>query len=427
MINNFKKTNIDKDSELNEYNKVFDIFIEDYNKNKTDIKKYTKSIMLNNELLYSTIIRDKYYNSIIVLIEGSDFKINISLFDDKDIGFEYVFNLKRKFTDNTKIYDIEKVCFKKEDEGNSLEVNLYNFEKKDNVYNIFEKIEFNIKQSSFDFYYKLKQGLNIFDYNNNYLDREEFLTDIEDFIDKKDVRIYDNMKIKIGKEQDLEYFKEIKNEKNEEKFFLYTLDNIDKNLKEFINIKFEKITKNNNIFNFDNYRFIDGTYYNIYNPNIYFGKDSEDIKYIFTLEDEYEKYLISYYNLEKIGIDFNLENIINLEFGVFYINEEDSIFEVMDKNNTQVAFYNPQDMNTDYIGTYNDFINKIIKKYNFKITSLKEIIIPEGKIKDIFELGMLQNDYNDLDKIQEPLEKLRKNLSIQINKPNIKLKAKNVK
>lgn len=435
MLTNFKNDNSkNKKTELHTYDDLFNLFITDFNNHGKDLKKYTKKISLDNEVIHSTIIKDKIdNNSIIVLLEGSVSKIVMSFSSGTNNTFNYNFEIKKGFNELTKIYDISNLKMIKTKEHNLLELELYNYEKRLGGFKVQGSIEFMIQKKmtneNTEKYFHITTENKIISYTHypTNIDSENLLVAIEDFLETKNIDLLDNfnfistenLKIKMldSNLQNKSY------EKAKEK-----LNNVENSIKKIMAQLFpENIMET--VFNIDDYQYKGNMFVNMKEPNIlinfHYDAQMNSLSTSFIIKQNFDVYHLRDEEVFKHKYNFKVEDFINLDFSYYSFYYGELRYEVSDSDKTQSAFYYSDNQN-DHVAEYNDFIRDIMIKYSINSTSLKNIAYPSGELKDKFELNILENDKDELIDLQKPFVKLKKNYVVQINKPSLKKQVKNV-
>lgn len=435
MLTNFKNDNSEKKkTELNTYDDLFNLFITDFNNHGKDLKKYTKKINLDNEVIHSTIIKNKFdSNSIIVLLEGSLSKIVMNFSNGTNNTFNYNFEIKKGFNELTKIYDISNLKMIKTKKHNLLELELYNYEKKLEGFNVQGSIEFMIQKTmtneTTEKYFHITTEKKVISYNQHptNIDSENLLATIEDFLETKNIDLLDNfnfistenLKIKMldSNLQNKSY------EKAKEK-----LNNVENSIKKIMAQLFpENIMET--VFNIDDYQYKGNMFVNMKEPNIlinfHYDAQMNSLSTSFIIKQNFDVYHLRDEEVFKHKYNFKVEDFINLDFSYYSFYYGELRYEVSDSDKTQSAFYYSDNQN-DHVAEYNDLIRDIMIKYSINSTSLKNIAYPSGELKDKFELNILENDKDELIDLQKPFVKLKKNYVVQINKPSLKKQVKNV-
>lgn len=437
MLNNFNNgKTINNQSEMNFYDNLFNIFINDFESYGTDLKKYTKKINLDNEVIYSTILKDKFdNNSIIVLLEGDLAKIVMKFSNgDETTNFNYNFEVKKGFDEKTKIYDINSLNMIKTQQYTLLHLELYNYEKELEKFKVKGSVELIIQQTvknkiiENNFHIISENKIISYTQSPIHIDSEKLIETVEDFLETKNIDLVENFKFTVDKNLKIKMLDLIHQNRSYE-IAQKNLEYMESNIKPIMCQLFPDNIMNT-VFKIEDYTYKGNMFVNIKDPNIsinfYYDSQMNSLSTSFRVKQNFDVYHLRDEEVFKHKYQFKPEDFINLDFSYYSFYYGELRYEVSDSDKTQSAFYYSYNQN-DHVAEYNDLIRDIMIKYSINSTSLKNIAYPSGDIKERFELNILENDKDDLIDLQKPFIKLRKNFKIQENKINLKKQVKNVK
>lgn len=437
MLNNFNNgKTINNQSEMNFYDNLFNLFINDFESYGADLKKYTKKINLDNEIIYSTILKDKFdNNSIIVLLEGDLAKIVMKFSNgDETTNFNYNFEVKKGFDEKTKIYDINSLNMIKTQQYTLLHLELYNYEKELEKFKVKGSVELIIQQTvknkiiENNFHIISENKIISYTQSPIHIDSEKLIETVEDFLETKNIDLVENFKFTVDKNLKIKMLDLIHQNRSYE-IAQKNLEYMESNIKPIMCQLFPDNIMNT-VFKIEDYTYKGNMFVNIKDPNIsinfYYDSQMNSLSTSFRVKQNFDVYHLRDEEVFKHKYQFKPEDFINLDFSYYSFYYGELRYEVSDSDKTQSAFYYSYNQN-DHVAEYNDLIRDIMIKYSINSTSLKNIAYPSGDIKERFELNILENDKDDLIDLQKPFIKLRKNFKIQENKINLKKQVKNVK
>lgn len=427
-----KELSIIKDLfKINELITIIKYIDNNFNSIKSNINSFNNKIRLDNKIFNVSIFSVNINNELYFYFENKEMYIKLLIGDKIENSDNRVIKFTIKNLRDKKIIknkEFEEINYEQSYNNNTLKLQLFNFDIKDNeiIYYPQINIEFYRYITSYNINYEIyiKNGNHVINYTGNGKDilNKKLINYLKELFKNKENDINNDF-------NNVEIFTQTK--KNENK--LYSLLEKIKNNEKY-NFFLETVFDKKNIeamLNNENYKIVGTDFFNKKTENIFYKKNYSNIKRLLnSISDEFSLY-INYNNIlyeikENEIILKNKNTINNIPIQIEKINFEEDLkytfkaipeFRLDFQDYSKIKF---EDFLNDKISDFSisRYLNSILNKIELKSLNLEDIFQKEIEVK--FDLLYLETDVNIKQKINKAFRDIEKEYTININEDDNK-------